>query len=78
MQPRPAMPPQLGQPRDPAGRPPEPVGTGIIRGRVVTSDSGNPVRRANVTLDPGAAAPTASARRHPGRHHRVGDDDDDA
>jgi len=28
----------------------EPVGTGVIRGRVVTVDSGNPVRRANVSL----------------------------
>ena len=55
--PSPAASPQAGQPRDPAGRPPEPVGTGIIRGRVVTSDTGNPVRRANVNLLPMAPLP---------------------
>ena len=45
--------PSQGPVRDPGRRPPpEPVGTGIIRGRVVAADSGNPVRRANVTLMP--------------------------
>ncbi len=44
-------------PRDPGSRPPEPVGTGIIRGRVVASDTGNPVRRANVSLLPMAPPP---------------------
>jgi len=49
--PPPAPAPQVGQPRDPGRRPPpEPVGTGVIRGMVVASDSGNPVRRANVNL----------------------------
>jgi protocatechuate 3,4-dioxygenase beta subunit len=52
------MPSQVGQPRDPGGRQPEPVGTGIIRGRVVTGDSGNPVRRANVNLIPGPPTPS--------------------
>jgi protocatechuate 3,4-dioxygenase beta subunit len=37
------------QPRDVANRP-EPTGTAAIRGRVVTGDSGSPVRRAQVTL----------------------------
>jgi hypothetical protein len=39
-------------PRDPAGRaePAGPVGTGVIRGRVVASDTGSPLRRANVSL----------------------------
>jgi carboxypeptidase family protein len=51
--PPPAAPaPAIGQPRDPVRRPPppEPVGTGAIRGRVVASDTGSPVRRANVNL----------------------------
>ena len=43
----------MGSPRDPGRRPPpEPVGTAVIRGRVVTSDTGNPVRRATVSLTP--------------------------
>src|SRR5213595_3370309 len=37
--------------RDPSRRPPpEPTGTGIIRGRVVAADTGTPVRRATVAL----------------------------
>jgi protocatechuate 3,4-dioxygenase beta subunit len=52
--------------RDPSRRPPpDPVGTAVIRGRVVTSDTGNPVRRANVNLipmappmPPGTVSPT--------------------
>lgn len=55
--PRPAMPIQAGQPRDPAGRPPEPVGTATIRGRVVAADSGNPVRKASVMLIPAPPPP---------------------
>jgi hypothetical protein len=56
--PRPAPIPQMGAPRDPGRRPAaEPVGTGIIRGRVVTSDTGNPVRRANVNLVPSPPPP---------------------
>ena len=39
-------------PRDPGSRPPDPVGTGVIRGKVVAGDTGNPVRRANVNLLP--------------------------
>lgn len=52
--PRPAVPPEVGQPpRDPGQRrPPEPVGTGVIRGMVVTADTGTPIRRANVNLMP--------------------------
>lgn len=57
--PRPAPPSIAGQPRDPGRRPPpEPTGTGIIRGRVVAGDSGNPMRRASVTLMP---APDSTA-----------------
>ena len=52
--PRPVPP---GMPRDTVQRP-EPTGTGVIRGRVVTADSGNPVRRANVNLT-GVAPPPA-------------------
>ena len=55
--PPPPPPPQLPVPsgpvRDPGRRPPpEPTGTAIIRGRVVSADTGNPIRRANVTLVP--------------------------
>jgi hypothetical protein len=51
---RPAAPaPQIGPPRDPGRRPPpDPVGTSVIRGRVVAADTGNPIRRATVTLIP--------------------------
>ena len=51
---RPAAPaPQAGQPRDPGRRPPpEPVGTGVIRGMVVAADTGTPIRRATVSLVP--------------------------
>ena len=50
--PRPAQPPApVQQPRDPTRRPPaDPTGTASIRGRVVTSDTGAPVRRATVNL----------------------------
>jgi protocatechuate 3,4-dioxygenase beta subunit len=41
--------PQAMPPRDPVQRP-EPVGTGVIRGRVVAADSGNPIRRATVNI----------------------------
>ena len=52
--PPPPPPPQAGQPaRDAVRRPPaEPKGTASIRGRVVASDTGNGVRKANVTLLP--------------------------
>jgi Carboxypeptidase regulatory-like domain len=55
--PPPPPPPQppvpSGQVRDPGRRPPpEPTGTAIIRGRVVSADTGNPIRRANVMLVP--------------------------
>jgi hypothetical protein len=48
-------------PRDAVGRaePTGPVGTGVIRGRVVASDTGSPIRRANVSLLP---MPTAGGR----------------
>jgi protocatechuate 3,4-dioxygenase beta subunit len=45
--PPPPMPP--GQPRDVVRRP-DPVGTGVIRGRVVAGDTGSPLRRAQVNL----------------------------
>jgi hypothetical protein len=42
-----------GQVRDPGRRlPPEPKGTAVIRGRVVAADSGTPIRRATVSLNP--------------------------
>lgn len=49
--PAPRPPTLAGQPRDIVRRP-DPTGTSIIRGRVVTADSGRPVRRANVNLMP--------------------------
>ena len=49
--PSPQRPTPPGMPRDTVQRP-EPAGTGVIRGRVVTADSGNPVRRATVNLQP--------------------------
>jgi protocatechuate 3,4-dioxygenase beta subunit len=51
IQPAPPPPPPspMGQPRDVVRRP-DPVGTGMIRGRVVAGDTGNPVRRAQVSL----------------------------
>ncbi|HMC77696.1 MAG TPA: carboxypeptidase-like regulatory domain-containing protein [Vicinamibacterales bacterium] len=48
-------------PRDPGQRPSEPVGTAAIRGRVVAADTGNPIRRASVTLIPSAVPAPASA-----------------
>jgi protocatechuate 3,4-dioxygenase beta subunit len=52
--PPPPPPPMMQGPvRDPGRRPPpEPTGTGIIRGRVVAADTGTPIRRANVNLSP--------------------------
>jgi protocatechuate 3,4-dioxygenase beta subunit len=51
--PQPASPPVpvQGPVRDPGRRPPpEATGTGVIRGRVVAADTGNPIRRASVNL----------------------------
>lgn len=48
-------------PRDVVRRP-EPTGTGIIRGRVVAADTGNPIRRAMVNLAP-VAMPSPPAGR---------------
>jgi protocatechuate 3,4-dioxygenase beta subunit len=39
-----------GQPPRDVVRRPDPTGTGVIRGRVVAGDTGNPVRRASVNL----------------------------
>src|SRR5262249_10191095 len=47
--PLPPQPPT--QPRDVVRRA-EPTGTGVIRGRVIAADTGNPVKRANVNLSP--------------------------
>ena len=47
--PPPARPVSEQPPRDVVPRA-EPTGTGVIRGRVVTSDTGNPIRRATVSL----------------------------
>lgn len=51
--PPPPRPPtvQPAPPRDTVRRP-EPTGTAMIRGRVVAADTGNPVRRASVNLQP--------------------------
>ena len=58
--PPPPMPAQ-GPVRDTVRRPPpEPKGTAVIRGRVITSDTGNPVRRASVTLIPVATVTRGS------------------
>ena len=49
--PPPPPPSRQAPARDPARRlPPEPTGTGIIRGRVVAGDTGAPVRHATVNL----------------------------
>ena len=50
--PPPVSPFEAQPPRDVVRRapPPEPTGTGVIRGRVVASDTGNPIRRAMVNL----------------------------
>ena len=53
--PRTAVPP--AQPRD-VVRGPEPTGTSMIRGRVVAGDTGSPIRRANVNLQPVMPPPT--------------------
>ena len=52
--PPPVYPSEPQPPRDVVRRapPPEPTGTGVIRGRVVASDTGNPIRRAMVNLSP--------------------------
>ena len=55
------------QPRD-VVRQPEPTGTGVIRGRVVTADTGSPVRRANVNLQAGDVAYGNSRSRHRDHH----------
>jgi hypothetical protein len=58
-------------PRDSAAAA-EPAGTSTIRGRVVAADTGNPIRRANVTLLPVTPAPSAggSAASGPSRSPR--------
>jgi len=59
--PPPPPPPAAQGPVRDAGRRPaaEPTGTAIIRGRVVAADTGNPIRRANVTLVPMPPPPPA-------------------
>ena len=52
----PPPPPPPQQPRD-VVRPVESTGTGIIRGRVLASDTGAPIRRANVNLLPQPSLP---------------------
>jgi hypothetical protein len=51
--PAPPRPPSIqpAPPRDVVRRP-DPTGTAMIRGRVVAADTGNPIRRANVNLQP--------------------------
>lgn len=48
----PPISPSDRQPSRDAVRRAEPSGTGVIRGRVVAADTGNPVRRATVSLSP--------------------------
>ena len=51
--PPPPPPPQpmMQPPRDPGRRAPqEPVGTGVIRGRIIAADTGSPIRRGSVSL----------------------------
>lgn len=50
---------QQQPPRDVVRRP-EPTGTGTIRGRVVAADTGSPMRRANVNLQPVVTPQTVS------------------
>ena len=66
-QPPPPPPPpvQTGQPRDTVRRS-EPIGTGIIRGRVVSADTGSAIRRVSVSLIPTAAAPLPPRATPPG------------
>ena len=64
--PPPPPPPPQAMVRDPSMRPPvETTGTGSIRGRVVAADTGNPIRRANVSLSfappPAPVAPAAGS-----------------
>jgi hypothetical protein len=48
--PPPPPPPPFAQPPRDTVRRPERTGTGVIRGHIVAADTGNPIRRANVTL----------------------------
>lgn len=50
--PPPPPPSAQGQPPRDIVRRPQPTGTGVIRGRVVAADTGNPIRRAMVNLSP--------------------------
>ena len=59
----PASAPDSQPPRDVVLRRPDatgPTGTGVIRGRVVAADTGNPIRRAMVNLSPIAPPPAPS------------------
>jgi hypothetical protein len=50
------------QPARDAVRRPEPTGTSAIRGRVIAADTGNPMRRARLTLVPLGPFPTGGGR----------------
>jgi protocatechuate 3,4-dioxygenase beta subunit len=75
MPPPPPPRPVQGQVRDPGRRPPpEPVGTARIRGRVVTADTGAPIRRAQVNLSmsaPAVAPPAGGSAAAPGTATQV-------
>jgi hypothetical protein len=60
--------PVLQPPRDvvPRAERPAPTGTGIIKGRVVAADTGNPIRRATVNLSPIAPATSSGGGRGAG------------
>ena len=60
--PPPPPPPAMQMPPRDVTRAPEPIGAGVIRGRVVAADTGNPIRRAMVNLSPVMTASPAGGR----------------
>src|SRR3990167_11183046 len=61
--PPPPPPPAMQMPPRDVTRAPEPIGAGVIRGRVVAADTGNPIRRAMVNLSPVMTASRSEERR---------------
>ena len=56
----PPRPPAIGQPRDPGLTSPQPTGTAVISGAVISVDGGRPMRRASVRLQ-GTSTPLSRA-----------------
>ena len=56
----PPRPPAIGQPRDPGLTSPQPTGTAVISGTVISVDGGRPMRRASVRLR-GTSTPLSRA-----------------